>query len=441
MENLAEVRLWGKRVGALAHDPESGISTFEYAPSWRDSGVEIAPIHMPLAEARYRFPDLPWETFRGLPAVFADALPDDFGNAVINAWLARNGRDPASFSPVERLLYTGSRGMGALEFLPAIDREEATDELQLDSLVAIAQKVLDERAHFNQNLVRKHKTSNNNHALEAILQVGTSAGGARAKAIIAINRERTKIRSGQLDAPEGYEHFLLKFDGVEEHKTDSESFGDPQGYGHIEYAYFLMARDAGVNMADSELLEESGRAHFMTRRFDRVGKRKLHYLSLCAMDHADFRNPGGYSYEQLLSVARQLRLSRDDAIEIYRRMVFNVVSRNHDDHTKNFGFLLDSPKDRWRLAPAFDISYSYKKNSPWVNVHQMSLNGKRDNFVVDDLLAVAGLIGNFRDARDIIQRAVAVVREWDHYAGIAGVFPEMAEVIRKHLRLGKVYGW
>lgn len=450
MENLAEVRLWGKQVGALAYDPATGFSTFEYSPQWRHSGVEIAPLHMPIAATKYSFPGLSPDTYRGLPAMFADTLPDDFGNAVINAWLARTGRDVNSFTPVERLLYTGSRGMGGLEFSPAIDRGQRGGkeggELALDSLVAMAQTVLDERLglhqQVNQQRINSGPTADNDEAMQAILQVGTSAGGARAKALVAVNAGRTQIRSGQVDAPEGFEHYLLKFDGVQEHKTDSESFGDPRGFGRMEYAYYLMAKDAGIDISPSELLLEGGRAHFMTRRFERVGNRKLHYASLCAMDHADYKKPGTYSYEQLLAVARQLKLPRADAIEIFRRMVFNVVARNHDDHTKNFGFLLDGParkedgRLKWRLSPAFDIAYSYKPGSPWVDSHQLSLNGKRDNFERSDLLVVAELIGNFtREAAKIIDQVLAVVSQWSYYAKQAEVFPGLQAEVQANLRL------
>lgn len=445
MENLAEVRLWGKQVGALAYDLATGFSTFEFSPQWRDSGVEIAPLHMPIAAIKYSFPGLSPATYRGLPAIFADTLPDDFGNAVINAWLARTGRDANSFTSVERLLYTGSRGMGALEFSPAIDRGRKGGkdggELALDSLVAMAQTVLDERLDLQQR-VNSGLACDNDEAMQAILQVGTSAGGARAKALVAVNADRTQIRSGQGDAPEGFEHYLLKFDGVEEHKTDSESFGDPLGFGRMEYAYYLMAQDAGIHISPSELLLEGGRAHFMTRRFERQGNRKLHYVSLCAMDHADYKKPGTYSYEQLLAVARQLKLPRADAIEIFRRMVFNVVARNHDDHSKNFGFLLDGPTrkedggPKWRLSPAFDIAYSYKPGSPWVDSHQLSLNGKREGFERSDLLAVATLIGNFsRQAPQIIEQVLAVVSQWPHYANQAGVFAALQAEVQGNLRL------
>jgi serine/threonine-protein kinase HipA len=445
MENLAEVRLWGKQLGALAYDPATGVSTFEYSRQWRDAGIEIAPLHMPIAATKYSFPGLNPATYRGLPAIFADTLPDDFGNAVINAWLARTGRDANAFTPVERLLYTGSRGMGALEFSPAIERGQTSSkqgaELALDSLVAMAQAVLDERLVLQQPVNHGSETESD-EAMQAILQVGTSAGGARAKALVAVNADRTQIRSGQVDAPEGFEHYLLKFDGVEEHKTDSESFGDPRGFGRMEYAYYLMAKEAGINLSPSELLLEGGRAHFMTRRFDRVGNRKLHYASLCAMDHADYKKPGTYSYEQLFAVARQLKLPRADAIEIFRRMVFNVIARNHDDHTKNFGFLLDGPAlkgsrgQQWRLSPAFDIAYSYKPGSPWVDSHQLSLNGKRDNFERNDLLVVADLIGNFaREAPKIIDQVLAVVSQWSYYANQAEVFPDLQVEVKANLRL------
>ncbi len=437
MPNLAEVRLWGKQVGALAYDTGTRLSTFEFSPTWRKTGVEIAPIHMPLGAMKYQSPGLSEVTYRGLPAVFADALPDDFGNAVIDAWLAGQGRSPDSFTPVERLLYTGTRGMGALEFLPVIDgRPSVQNEIALDSLVSVAQKVLDQRSRAQYDLA--HQDSG---AMKAILQVGTSAGGARAKAVVAINQDRSQIRSGQADAPEGFEHYLLKLDGIEEHKIDSETYGDPQGFGRMEYAYYLMARDAGINISESELLMEGPRAHFITRRFDREGNRKKHYVSLCAMDHADYKKPGTYSYEQLLAVARKLSLPREDAIEIFRRMAFNVIARNHDDHTKNFGFLLDNPKANWRLSPAFDIAYSFKPGSPWVSSHQMSINGKRDNFDRQDLMVVASLIGNFREAKSIIEKVIDVVSEWPIYAEKAGVFSALKQEVQTNLRVGEGFDW
>jgi len=434
MQNLAEVHCWGHLVGALAYDPNTKISTFEYAPEWINKGIELAPLHLPLSKQKFQFPHLNPETYKGLPAVFADTLPDDFGNAVINAWLARNGRDVHSFSALERLLYTGKRGMGALEFAPAISAAETKNEqLELNSLVEMAQQIIDQRSKLITDVMPEET---NNAAMSALFQVGTSAGGARAKALIAINKDRTQLRSGQTDAPVGFEHYLLKFDGVEEHKINSEVFGDPKGFGRMEYAYYLMAIDAGVTMSHSELLMDGERAHFMTQRFDRIGNKKCHMISLCALDHADYKKPGSYSYEQLLAVARQLRLSRQDAIEIYRRMVFNVIARNHDDHTKNTAFLLTDMNTPWKLAPAFDIAYSYKKDSPWVNAHQMSLNGKREGFAREDLIAVAGLIGNFKkQAEQIIDQVSAVVSDWQRYADKAGVFEDLAKEIQLNHRL------
>jgi len=434
MQNLAEVRMWGQLVGALAYDQASGNSSFEYAPAWVTSGVEIAPLRMPLSPQVYNFPTLNPETYKGLPALFSDTLPDDFGNAVIDAWLARNGRDAGSFTALERLLYIGRRGMGALEFEPSIAKIAPDNEqLELASLIEMAQQILDQRASLARQM---QSDQTNDDAMSQLFQVGTSAGGARAKALIATNRDRTQIRSGQVDAPQGYEHYLLKFDGVEEHKTNSQVFGDPKGFGRMEYAYYLMARDVGIDISPSELLIDGPRAHFMTRRFDRDGNKKYHYVSLCAMDHADYRKPGGYSYEQLLAVARQLKLPREDAVEIYRRMVFNVVARNHDDHTKNIGFLLTDPNSQWRLAPAFDLAYSYKKDSPWVDSHQMSLNGKRDSFSRDDLLAVGALIGNFKkESEQIIDEVVSIVEKWRDYAVETGVFDELTSEIQMNHRL------
>lgn len=435
MQNLAEVKMWGRRVGALAYDPATGLSTFEFAGSWIEGCVEIAPLRMPLGPGKFQFPGLSPETYKGLPAVFADTLPDDFGNAVINAWLARSGRNPASFTSLERLLYTGTRGMGALEYAPALRRGTSKgEELELSSLVEMAQRILDQRSEVDAFIIGD---SGNDRAMASLFQVGTSAGGARAKALVAVSADRTHIRSGQVNAPEGFEHFLLKFDGVEEHRAGSQVFGDPKGFGRMEYAYYLMAVDAGINMSPCELLLDGPRAHFMTRRFDREGNRKLHYVSLCAMDHADYKKPGTYSYEELFAVARQLRLPRQDAVEIFRRMVFNVVARNHDDHSKNIGFILADGSSPWRLAPAFDIAYSYKKDSPWVNSHQLSINGKRDGFTRDDLLVVAQLIANFRrEAGEIIAQVLAAVAQWPSYAARAGVFEPLAMEIRKNLRLG-----
>lgn len=435
-EDYAEVMLWGSRVGALMYDRNTGVYRFGYDPAWKQDGLEIAPLTMSLDDRRdvYEFASLNPETFKGLPGCFADILPDDFGNAVINAWLARQGRDPAAFSSVERLLYTGSRGMGALEFRPAIqsDSLEGGESLELDTLISTAQRVLDERSQAGGPVA-----PDNNHGISSIFQVGSSAGGARPKALVALNKSRRDIRSGQVDAPKGYEHYLLKFDGVVEHRSGSEIFGDPKGYGLMEYTYYQMATAAGITMEPCEILADGPRAHFLTRRFDRNGNHKIHMQTLCAMAHADYKRPGQFSYEELFKVARSLRLSRSEALELYRRMVFNVVSRNQDDHTKNFSFLMDTD-GKWRLAPAYDVAYSYRPGSHWVEQHNISLNGKRSGLTQSDLLAVASQIGNFpeRNAKDIIGECTEAVSQWRTLATANEVPGSLVDEIEANLRLG-----
>ena len=422
---IARVKLWDKQVGALAFDKDKGLGTFEYTRSWRDSGIQISPIRLPLGEGKYQFPDLNRDTYKGLPAAFADTLPDDFGNAVIDAWLASQGRDPDSFTAVERLLYMGRRGMGALEYSPEPKvRPKKVGELQLDRLADMAQRVIDGRG--------KLQVEAEGNGLEALFQVGTSAGGARAKAVVAVNKTRTKVRSGQVACPAGYEHYLLKFDGIVDSNRSHQTFGDPQGYGRMEYAYYQMAREVGINISHSELLSEGERAHFLTKRFDRDGNKKIHYQSLCAMDHADYKKPGHYSYEQLFGVLRSLRLDRRSALELYRRMVFNIVARNQDDHTKNFGFILRETGS-WELAPAFDLAYSYRQDSKWVNSHQLTLNGKRDEFKQADLLQPAERFK--REAKQIIEQITDTVADWPRYAREAGLPTELSNEIRAHHRL------
>lgn len=423
------MEIWGRTVGALSYDEDTGLCAFQYDPSWISTAIELSPVKLPLSDRVYQFPALSRETYRGLPGAFADSLPDDFGNALVDAWLARAGRDKDSFSGLERLLYSGKRGMGAFEYFPSIDTGlESSEIVELESLVDMAQSVLDQRAELSGTLA----SGTSSESLYALFQVGTSAGGARPKAVIGINKARTEIRSGQVDLPEGFEHYLLKFDGVAERSATKETFGDPGGFGRMEHAYYLMAKDAGISMSDCELLMDGPRAHFMTRRFDRVGNRKMHYQSLCAMDHADYNMPGHYSYEQLFSLMRSLRLNRAQALELYRRMVFNIVARNHDDHTKNFGFILNEQRN-WELAPAFDMAYSYKPGSKWLNSHQMSLNGKRDDFTRKDLLSPAGKFK--KEANQIIDEVTEIVSQWPKYAKETEVFPDFIRKIQSAHRL------
>lgn len=377
----AEVVISGKRVGAVYFDQKQKIGSFEYAEEWLDTSYSISPIHLPLSKEIFSFPYLGRDTYHGLPGALADTLPDDFGNAVIDAWLARNGRNIAEFTPVERLLYTGQRGMGALEYLPQIrSLANIPMDINITELVGLTQQVIDMRSKLDVEMTQQ--------GLAEIVQVGTSAGGARPKAVIGINKARDHVLSGQLDLPQDYEHYLIKFDGVKERSSNSEIFADPAGYGRLEYAYHLAAIDAGIHMMPCELLEEGGRAHFLTKRFDRIGNEKIHYQSLCAMAHADFKKIGGYSYEQIFAIMRELKMEFSDAVEMLRRLVFNVVFRNQDDHSKNFGFIYQ--QNQWRLAPAFDVAFSYNPDSYWTRQHNITINGKQSDIEYSDIKAAIG---------------------------------------------------
>lgn len=424
------VTLWGDTVGAVSWLDDRAYGVFEYDPEFLNKGLDVSPIHMSLEDARkgdgiFAFPALNKDTFLGLPGMLADSLPDKFGNSIIDAWLARHGRDGASFNPVERLCYTGKRGMGALEFSPAIiDKYDASVPVEVSELVELTQEIMRERKALDVSLGASEQ--DNADAILDILRVGTSAGGARAKAVIAMD-DKGNVMSGQTEAPEGYDYWILKFDGV----TDLE-LGESKGYGRIEYAYHLMAKAAGIHMAESQLLQESGRAHFMTKRFDRVGGKKLHMQTLCGIAHYDFNMAGAYSYEQAFTIMRKLRLSKADAVEQYRRMLFNIIARDLDDHTKNIAFLMGQD-GKWILSPAYDVIYSHNPAGKWTNQHQMSLLGKRDHFTREDLINIAELISLSRpDA--IINDVVTAVEKWQEFAREAGVKPDVAADISKHLR-------
>ncbi len=428
---IAEVRLWGRRIGAVSIDGGRDYAAFQYDPAFAGSGIEIAPLTMPLGDRVYAFPELPRKTFRGLPGLLADSLPDTFGNALINAWLATQGRAPGEFDAVERLCYTGTRGMGALEFAPVIGpKPRRARKIAIDALVALASEVLTHRGALKGDFRGKGREK----ALNDILRVGTSAGGARAKAVIAWNRETNEVRSGQIAAGAGFDYWLLKFDGVAGNKD--KELEDPKGYGAIEYAYFLMAEAAGITMSACRLLEENGRRHFMTRRFDRLeGGEKRHMQSLGALAHFDFNHAGAYSYEQALLVIRQLGLPMEAIEEQFRRMVFNIVARNQDDHVKNIAFLMDKA-GRWSLAPAFDVTYSYNPSGDWTATHQMSLNGKRDGFTIEDFRAGAnsGLLKRGR-AETIVDEVRAAVERWPEFAEQAQVDRAWRKPIRESHRL------
>jgi serine/threonine-protein kinase HipA len=431
VSTLAEVRLWGKTIGAVALQDDDEVASFEYDAAFVQSGIQVAPIVMPLSRRVYRFPELSRQTFDGLPGLLADSLPDKFGSALINAWLASQGRRPESFNAVERLCYTGRRGMGALEFVPAIGpKASRSKRIEVDRLVGLVSDVLTRR----NNLHASFAADENEDALRDILRVGTSAGGARAKAVIAWNRKTNEVRSGQVEAGDGFEYWLLKFDDVSGNKD--KELEDPQGYGLIEYAYYLMALECGIDMSECRLFKEHGRSHFMTRRFDRcAGGQKLHMQSLCAMAHFDFNMACAYSYEQALLVIRQLHLPMQAVEQLYRRMVFNLVARNQDDHVKNIAFLMDK-SGKWSLAPAFDMTYSFNPSGAWTASHQMTMNGKRDHFTMEDFNACAKTASMKRGrAAKIVAEVQAVVSKWRSFAEQAGVPVTAREKIHAALYL------
>ena len=427
---LAEVKLWGRTIGAISLESGQRAAAFQYTSEFARSGIQVSPNIMPLSDRVYTFPELPQATFHGLPGLLADSLPDKFGNALIDAWLSTQGRTPQSFSSVERLCYTGSRGMGALEFLPTIGpRPSRSTKIEIDRLVALASDVLSSRNAFRANFAKSPKTK----GLSEILRVGTSAGGARAKAVIAWNRETNEVRSGQIEAGDGYEYWLLKFDGVTGNRD--KELADPKGFGAIEYAYYLMAKQAGITMSESRLLEENERRHFMTRRFDRTSQGgKLHMQSLRALQHFDFNAAGVHSYEQALMTMRQLKLPMESLEEQFRRMLFNVVSRNQDDHVKNIAYLMNK-RGEWTLAPAFDVTFSYNPTGDWTSKHQMTINNKREEFTIEDFreCAKVGLLKRGRAEKLLAQVQIAVKR-WAEFAKIAGVHKEIQKQIGRHHR-------
>ncbi len=425
MITTAFIHLWGQRVGAVAWNAETGVADFEFEPAFSRGGLDVAPIKMPLNGATgkiFSFNELrDNSTFKGLPGLLADVLPDRFGNTLINTWLAQTGRPQNSMNPVEMLCFIGKRGIGALEFEPAVPNvKDTATKIEMDSLVSIAGAILTGRQNFSANL-----PENEEKALMDILKIGTSAGGARAKALIAYNEKTGEVRSGQADAPNGFKQWLIKLDGVHD-----AQFGSSRGYGRVEMAYHLMAVDCEIEMTECRLLEENGRAHFMTQRFDRMpGDGKLHMQSFCAMQHFDFNDVGAYSYEQLFQTMRILRLDYPQAEQMYRRMVFNVLARNCDDHTKNFAFIMDKT-GQWKISPAFDVCHAYRPDSPWVSRQSLSVNGKRERISRADLLEVARQM-NIKKANDKIDQVQAVLSKWPDYAGQCRVEIALLQAIEK----------
>ncbi len=425
--NLAEVKIWGELAGAVAWDEQYGLATFEYAPQFKKSNVELSPLKMPLQDSKniYAFPELrrarnsPYDTFKGLPGLLADVLPDKYGNQLINQWLAQQGREQDSMNPVEMLCFIGSRGMGALEFEPSsIKEHKNTFAIEIESMVDLTQRMLYQRNSFGANLQIEEEK-----AVMDILKIGTSAGGARPKAVIAYNEKTGEVKSGQTKAPQGFEHWLIKLDGVSD-----VQLGTSKGYGCVEMAYYLMATESGIDMMPSTLLEENGRAHFMTKRFDRNGSDTKHHIqTFCALKHFDFNLVNSFSYEQLFQTMRELKLDYQASEQMYRRMVFNVLARNCDDHTKNFSFMLKQ-HGQWELAPAYDICHAYRPGSEWVSQHALSINNKRKNITRQDLLLVAEAI-HCKKAASIIAEISEAVNQWKKHAKEVGVNPKLIRAI------------
>jgi serine/threonine-protein kinase HipA len=424
----ATVKIWDQRVGVVLWDEKKQFGSFQFDPLFIKNNWDLSPLMMPLVEVKrgndiFEFSRLNKDTFNGLPGLLSDALPDKYGTTLLNAWLAANGKKPESMNPVERLCYMGKRGMGAMEFEPSLNpAKENAVTIEMKSLVEMAEQILGQRKAFTVNIKKDVKKG-----LEDIIRVGSSAGGARAKAIIAYNGKTGEVRSGQVAAPKGFDHWLLKFDGV-----SNKALGDPAGYGRIELAYYYMALDCGIEISESRLLEEGGRAHFMTKRFDRVkGKEKMHVQTVCAMQHFDFSMVGTYAYEQVFQMIRKLKLSAKASEQLYRRMVFNVIARNLDDHTKNISFIMDKT-GKWKLAPAYDLTYSYDPQSQWVSQHNLSINGKTRDITKADLLKV-GKEMSVKQANAIIEKTKIAVANWPEYARKTGVKPKQITVIGKTL--------
>ena len=433
--DVAEVKIWGELAGAVSWNEKTGVASFEYDSDFKKLNWDLAPLKMPILSSKkvITFPELrndknaEFDTFKGLPGLLADVLPDKYGNQLINIWLAQQGRPQDSMNPIEMLCFIGTRGMGALEFEPTTFKEsKRTFSIEIESLVDIAQKILSGREAFTANLQKDEEK-----AVLEILKIGTSAGGARPKAVIAYNEKTGEVKSGQTKAPNGFEHWLIKLDGVSD-----VQLGVSKGYGRVEMAYYNMAIACGVEMMPSRLLEENGRAHFMTKRFDREGGDIKHHIqTFCALKHFDYNLITSFSYEQLFQTMRELKLSYPDAEQMYRRMVLNVIARNCDDHTKNFSFRLKKGA-KWELAPAYDVCHAYKPDHRWVSQHALSINGKRTAITKDDLLIIGKSIKN-KKAASIIDEISDTVSQWKKFANDVNVLPEIRDEIAKTLIIWK----
>lgn len=430
----AYVKIWDEIVGAVTWDDSQGCAIFEYEPEFLTKGWDLSPVHMGLLSARqgerqFFFPNIDFHTFHGLPGLLASALPDDFGNSIIDSWLARNGRDPRSFNPVERLCYVGTRGMGALEFFPQVRPGQLNKSvpIEIEKIMQLAQDALSKRSELDAHMQGSDKEKA--EAMLDILRVGTTAGGAVPKAIIAVN-DKGHVISGQSKAPKGYDHWILKFDGISIQHPGN--FGKSREDCRVEYAYYLMAQSAGINMTPCRLLKENGRAHFMTKRFDREGGDKIHVLSLACMGHLGWNPVGRVNYEDAFQVMRILRLPYAEHAQQYRRMVFNAVTKNIDDHTKNISYMMDKT-GVWTLCPAYDITFTYDPDELFGDRHKMKINGKQQGFTMDDFLQVADNMG-INKPNEIIKQVLDAVYRWSDFAKQADVRPDIIRFIQNTIK-------
>ncbi len=415
MVDVARVKMFGMNVGTFKWDDTYDMARFEYDEHFVGKGLEPSPLMMPVKQGRiYSFGNLNRDVFYGLPGMLADSLPDTYGRALFDKWLSMVGR--TSGNPIETLCFLGQRCMGALEFEPATGPVTTDMKIEIDSLVEVAKEALSKKEEFGTNLDADRKA-----AIAEILRLGTSAGGQRAKAVIAYNKETGEVRSGQVQAPTGFDYYLIKLDGV----SAEAGFKETENFGRLEFSFSLLAKECGIEMTECTLIEENGRAHFLTKRFDRVNGNKIHMQTLCGIAHYDFHLRRAYSYEQAFNVMRRLRLPYSQAEEMFLRMVFNVVIRNQDDHTKNISFLMDNV-GKWRLSPAYDLGFAYNPKGAWTNTHQMSINGKFDDITRKDLQAFA-VSNNIKNANEIIDKVCEVTSKWPEMAKNCGVPKEMID--------------
>lgn len=415
MVDVARVKMFGMNIGTFKWDDTYDMARFEYDEHFVGKGLEPSPLMMPVKQGRiYSFGNLNRDVFYGLPGMLADSLPDTYGRALFDKWLSIVGR--TSGNPIETLCFLGQRCMGALEFEPATGPVTTDMKIEIDSLVEVAKEALSKKEEFGTNLDADRKA-----AIAEILRLGTSAGGQRAKAVIAYNKETGEVRSGQVQAPTGFDYYLIKLDGV----SAEAGFKETENFGRLEFSFSLLAKECGIEMTECALIEENGRAHFLTKRFDRVNGNKIHMQTLCGIAHYDFHLRRAYSYEQAFNVMRRLRLPYSQAEEMFLRMVFNVVIRNQDDHTKNISFLMDNA-GKWRLSPAYDLGFAYNPKGAWTNTHQMSINGKFDDITRKDLQAFA-ISNNIKNANEIIDKVCEVTSKWPEMAKNCGVPKEMID--------------